>query len=158
MWVSDPLNRASYLLGGKGGETSFASSRRQTTSQLCDQFPCLSLQPPKVGKSNLVSWGGLPGRGWGTGSGRCQLGRGQQLGKKLGNKSCRPSSITAPTFLGSSCSKALSISGQGRKEVSSTQLWFFLKIQIPVLLLLLFEKVILTRGYVRVNCKKKPHS
>ena len=73
MWVSDPLNRASYLLGGKGGETSFASSRRQTTSQLCDQFPCLSLQPPKVGKSNLVSWGGGEASREGLGDRQWQL-------------------------------------------------------------------------------------
>ena len=142
----DPLSRANYLVGGDwvvgtwGGEgswwgTSFATSRQQTTSQLCDRFPCLSLQPPKVGKSNLVSFMGRVGEGGGrgTGSGSWQLGRGQQLDKKLGNKSCRPSSITAPTFLGSSCSKALSISGRGRKEVChEPQLWFSLKIQIPM--------------------------
>ena len=124
-------------VGDMGGGDIFCNLWATDNKPIVWPIPLLVTATSQSGKEQF----GVMGRGEGRPSPAsmgdrqcgCQLGRGQQSDKKLGNKSCRPSSITAPTFLGSSCSKALSISGRGRKEVChKPQLWFSLKIQIPM--------------------------
>ena len=129
--VSDPLRRAncfgSWEGWGLGGDI-FCNLWATDNKPIVWPIPLLVTATSQSGKEQF----GVMGRGEGRPSPAsmgdrqcgCQLGRGQQSDKKLGNKSCRPSSITAPTFLGSSCSKALSISGK-EKSLPRTQALIF---------------------------------
>ena len=116
--------------GGGWGGTSFATCGQQTTSQLCDRFPCLSLQPPKVGKSNLVSWGGgreaFPGQDGGQAV-RLPIRQGATIGQEI-RQQIMPTVVDhCSYFLGLIMQQSI-VNIRSGKERSFSQYLFLLEI------------------------------